>query len=98
MMEAVRVWLTSVVLVSVLLSAAQVVILTVYPLERRGAMMGTYGLATTAAPIIAPTLAGLMIDAFGWMGAEKVPLHWNQFAGVALMIGGVVLFKLRLGS
>lgn len=29
-------------------------------------MMGTYGLATTAAPIIAPTIAGLMIDAFGW--------------------------------
>ncbi|MBW3082948.1 DHA2 family efflux MFS transporter permease subunit [Bifidobacterium phasiani] len=50
----------------VLMSAAQVVILTVYPLERRGAMMGTYGLATTAAPIIAPTVAGLMIDAFGW--------------------------------
>lgn len=50
----------------VLMSAAQVVILTVYPLERRGAMMGTYGLATTAAPIVAPTVAGLMIDAFGW--------------------------------
>ncbi len=50
----------------VLLSAAQVVILTVYPAEKKGAMMGTYGLATTAAPIIAPTLAGLMIDAFGW--------------------------------
>lgn len=50
----------------ILLSAAQVVILTVYPPEKRGAMMGTYGLATTAAPIIAPTIAGLMIDAFGW--------------------------------
>ncbi len=50
----------------VLLSAAQVIILTVYPPDKKGAMMGTYGLATTAAPIIAPTLAGLMIDAFGW--------------------------------
>ena len=50
----------------VLMSAAQVIILTVYPLEKRGTMMGTYGLATTAAPIIAPTLAGLMIDALGW--------------------------------
>ena len=50
----------------ILLSAAQVVILTVYPPEKRGGMMGTYGLATTAAPIIAPTIAGLMIDAFGW--------------------------------
>lgn len=50
----------------VLMSAAQVVILTVYPAEKKGTMMGTYGLATTAAPIIAPTIAGLMIDAFGW--------------------------------
>lgn len=50
----------------VLVSAAQVIILSVYPVERKGAMMGTYGLATTAAPVVAPTLAGLMIDAFGW--------------------------------
>ncbi len=34
--------------------------------RRGGTMMGTYGLATTAAPIVAPTIAGLMIDAFGW--------------------------------
>jgi EmrB/QacA subfamily drug resistance transporter len=50
----------------ILLSAAQVIILTIYPAEKKGTMMGTYGLATTAAPVIAPTLAGLMIDAFGW--------------------------------
>lgn len=50
----------------VLMSAAQVVILTVYPTEKKGTMMGTYGLVTTAAPIVAPTIAGLMIDAFGW--------------------------------
>lgn len=48
------------------MSAAQVVILTVYPTEKKGTMMGTYGLVTTAAPIVAPTIAGLMIDAFGW--------------------------------
>jgi EmrB/QacA subfamily drug resistance transporter len=50
----------------VLLSTAQVTILTIYPKEKKGTMMGTYGLATTAAPVIAPTIAGLMIDAFGW--------------------------------
>jgi EmrB/QacA subfamily drug resistance transporter len=50
----------------VLLSTAQVTILTMYPVEKKGTMMGTYGLATTAAPVIAPTIAGLMIDAFGW--------------------------------
>jgi EmrB/QacA subfamily drug resistance transporter len=58
----------------VLLSAAQVIILTVYPAEKKGTMMGTYGLATTAAPIIAPTLAGLMIDAFGWKSLFYIAL------------------------
>jgi EmrB/QacA subfamily drug resistance transporter len=50
----------------VLLSTAQVTILCVYPVDKKGTMMGFYGLATTAAPVIAPTIAGLMIDAFGW--------------------------------
>lgn len=58
----------------VLMSAAQVVILTVYPVEKKGTMMGTYGLATTVAPIIAPTIAGLMIDAFGWKSIFYVVL------------------------
>lgn len=58
----------------VLMSAAQVVILTVYPPEKKGTMMGTYGLATTAAPIIAPTIAGLLIDAFGWRSIFYVVL------------------------
>ncbi len=50
----------------ILMTAAQVIILTVYPVEKKGTMMGTYGLATTVAPVVAPTIAGLMIDAFGW--------------------------------
>lgn len=58
----------------VLMSAAQVVILTVYPSNKKGTMMGTYGLATTAAPIVAPTVAGLMIDAFGWKSIFYVVL------------------------
>jgi EmrB/QacA subfamily drug resistance transporter len=58
----------------VLLSIAQVSILTIYPAEKKGTMMGTYGLATTAAPIIAPTIAGLMIDAFGWKSIFYVVL------------------------
>lgn len=63
----------------VIMSAAQVVILTVYPDEKKGTMMGTYGLATTAAPIIAPTIAGLMIDAFGWKS-----IFWLAFVIMAV--------------
>jgi EmrB/QacA subfamily drug resistance transporter len=58
----------------ILVSVAQVTILTIYPIEKKGTMMGTYGLATTAAPVIAPTLAGLMIDAFGWKSIFYVVL------------------------
>lgn len=36
--------------------------------------MGTYGLCTTAAPIVAPTIAGLLIDAFGWKSIFYVVL------------------------
>ena len=58
----------------VLMTAAQVIILTVYPVDKKGTMMGNYGLATTAAPVVAPTIAGLMIDAFGWKSIFYVAL------------------------
>lgn len=71
----------------VLISAAQVIILTVYPAEKKGTMMGTYGLATTAAPIIAPTVAGLMIDAFGWKSIFYLVM---VIMAVSFVISGIV--------
>ncbi len=47
-------------------SIAQVILLSIYPLEKRGSIMGWYGLSIGAAPVIAPTLAGVLVDAFGW--------------------------------
>jgi len=47
-------------------SLAQTVILTIYPPEHRGAAMGWYGLSLNAAPIIAPTISGLLVDSVGW--------------------------------
>lgn len=49
-----------------LLSMTQVVILTVFPPEQRGTAMGIYGLAVGAAPVLAPTLTGIVIDRFDW--------------------------------
>ena len=40
---------------SVIVSMTQVVIFHVFPAEQRGSMMGMYGLAVGAAPILAPT-------------------------------------------
>ncbi len=47
-------------------SLAQVVILSIFPSEKKGTAMGWYGLSVAAAPIIAPTLAGIIIDTLGW--------------------------------
>jgi EmrB/QacA subfamily drug resistance transporter len=64
----------------ILVSSAQVIILSIYPVEKKGTMMGTYGLATTAAPVIAPTIAGVMIDAFGWKSIFYVALVVMAFS------------------
>ena len=50
----------------ILTSMAQVVLLTIYPSEQRGTVMGWYGLSIGAAPVIAPTLAGIIVDTLGW--------------------------------
>ena len=50
----------------ILSSVGQVIILTIFPKEKIGAMMGWYGLSFGVAPIIAPTVAGLLVDSVGW--------------------------------
>ncbi|MCM1412052.1 MAG: MFS transporter [Lachnospiraceae bacterium] len=49
-----------------LTSMAQVITLTIFPVEKRGTAMGWYGMSVGAAPIIAPTIAGIMVDFAGW--------------------------------
>ena len=49
-----------------LTSMAQVIILTIFPTEQRGQAMGWYGLSVGAAPVVAPTLAGILVDSVGW--------------------------------
>lgn len=44
----------------------QVILLSIYPVEKRGTIMGWYGLSAGAAPVIAPTLAGILVDLFSW--------------------------------
>ncbi len=45
---------------------AQVIILSIYPEEKRGSAMGLYGLSSTVAPIFAPTLGGIIVDVINW--------------------------------
>lgn len=50
----------------ILTSMAQVIILSIFPEEQKGSAMGWYGLSVGAAPVIAPTLAGILVDSYGW--------------------------------
>lgn len=44
----------------------QITVFSIFPLSRRGAAMGTVGIAMSVAPAIGPTLGGLQTDANGW--------------------------------
>lgn len=73
----------------VLLSLTQVIILTIYPKNKRGVIMGTFGLAVTAAPVLAPTLAGILIDQSSWQ-----MIFWISLAfSILVLIGGLVLIS-----
>ncbi len=50
----------------ILVAMGQVIILTLYPVEKRGSAMGLFGLAQTVAPIIAPTIGGIIVDMISW--------------------------------
>ena len=41
----------------------------------------------------AQLLVAAAIDYFGWMGQEKMSFAWRQWAGLGLMLAGVVLMK-----
>lgn len=51
---------------AVISTVTQVTILTVFPKEERGQAMGWFGLSVSAAPIAAPPVAGVLVDALGW--------------------------------
>ena len=68
-----------------LLSFAQVIILTIYPREKHGTMMAMYSMAASVSSMIGPTYAGLIMDTVGWRG-----VFLSLFAvGAILVVMGV---------
>ena len=76
-----------------LLGGALGLIITITVMLAIGNLSPTLAISTI---LIAQLLVAALIDAFGWLGAEKAAFHWNKYVGILLMTGGVVLFKLRL--
>ncbi len=58
----------------ILMSMSQVIILSIYPNEKKGMAMGWYGLAVGAAPVFAPTLGGILADLISWRAIFGVTL------------------------
>ena len=59
-------------------------------------MLGIGALSPTVAVsviLISQLAVAALIDALGLMGAERVALDWQKGLGLALMVGGVLLFK-----
>ena len=59
-------------------------------------MLSIKGLSPTvaiSAILLAQLTIAALIDAFGWLGAEKVPFTWHKYVGVGLMAAGVLLMK-----
>ena len=59
-------------------------------------MLGIKSLGTTLAIsiiLISQLLIAALIDAFGLLGSEKLAFGWNKYVGLALMTGGMLLFK-----
>ena len=61
-------------------------------------MLSIKGLTPTvaiSAILLAQLTIAALIDAFGWLGAEKAPFTWQKYVGVGLMAAGVVMMKLK---
>lgn len=65
------------------------VMLAAFPVERRGAAMGVFGLVIMAAPAIGPTLSGWVVEHYSWRTLFEIIL---PFAALALILGS---FKLK---
>lgn len=61
-------------------------------------MLGIKSLGTTLSIsiiLISQLLIAAVIDAFGLMGSERVAFGWSKYVGLALMTGGMLLFKYK---
>ena len=61
-------------------------------------MLAISGLSPTVAIstiLLAQLTVAALIDAFGLMGAERMPFTWQRFVGVGLMAAGVIFMKVK---
>ncbi len=65
-------------------------IITVTVMKSVGSLSPTIAISTI---LISQLISAAIIDAFGIMESEKIAFTWTKYVGIALMLGGVLLFK-----
>lgn len=66
----------------ILMPMVMTVLMLTFPVERRGSAMGIFGIVIAFAPAIGPSVAGLVIDSYGWR---------LMFYAISLLIAIVIL-------
>lgn len=56
---------------------------------------GTSPAIAVSTILVSQLICAALIDALGLMETQKVAFEWNKYIGAALMIGGVLLFKMK---
>ncbi|MGL6199317.1 MAG: DHA2 family efflux MFS transporter permease subunit [Lachnospiraceae bacterium] len=72
-----------------LMPFAQVVLMNIYPKEKYGSVIGIFSLGSMVAPVISPSLAGLVIDFLGWQSIFFILL----VLGIIILMLGFVFMK-----
>lgn len=65
-------------------------VITITVMKAIGALNATTAIS---AILISQLISAAIIDAFGLMGSEKIPFNATKYIAVAMMLGGVLLFK-----
>lgn len=75
-----------------ILGGALGVFITFSVMEGIAKLGPTYSIATI---LIAQLIAAGVIDAFGLFGSKQINFTFSKYLGIALMIAGVLVFKLK---
>jgi len=72
-----------------LMPFAQVVLMAIYPKEKHGSVISIYALGATFAPVVAPTIAGFVVDSLGWQAMFVILLA----IGIIILLLGIIFMK-----
>nr|WP_231293351.1 DHA2 family efflux MFS transporter permease subunit [Sporosarcina sp. P33] len=97
----------------ILLPLMMNVLLLIFPIHKRGAVMGVMGLVITTAPAVGPALSGVIVDTLGWsyifwlslifyvglivLGLKQID-NVSQITRPTIDVGSIILSTLGFGG